>query len=71
VNCGRILDDQKIAEPRTNERLDECLQLAALYPRLVPGGTLTFNPSDARSLLLPIDVEYATWANPRSECVIF
>jgi hypothetical protein len=50
---------------------DEWFQLAALYPRLVPGGTLTFIPSDSRSLLLPIDVEYATWANPRSECVYF
>jgi len=50
---------------------DEWFQLAALYPRLVPRGTLTFIPSDARSLLLPIDVEYATWANPRSECVYF
>jgi hypothetical protein len=50
---------------------DEWFQLAALYPRLAPAGTLTFIPSDARSLLLPIDVEYATWANPRSECVYF
>jgi hypothetical protein len=50
---------------------DEWWQLCALYPRLVPRGTLTFIPTDARSLLLPIDVEYATWANPRSECVYF
>jgi hypothetical protein len=50
---------------------DEWFQLAALYPRLVPRGTLTFIPADARSLLLPIDVEYATWANPNSECVYF
>ena len=54
-----------------NYGFDEWFQLAALYPRLVPRGTLTFIPSDARSLLLPIDVEYATWANPRSECVYF
>jgi hypothetical protein len=54
-----------------NYGFDEWFQLAALYPRLVPGGTLTFIPSNARSLLLPIDIEYATWANPRSECVIF
>ena len=54
-----------------NYGFDEWFQLAAMYPRLVPGGTLTFIPSDARSLLLPIDVEYATWANPRSECVYF
>ena len=54
-----------------NYGFDEWWQLAALYPRLVPRGTLTFIPSDSRSLLLPIDVEYATWANPRSECVYF
>lgn len=54
-----------------NYGFDEWFQLVALYPRLVPGGTLTFIPTDARSLLLPIDVEYATWANPRSECVYF
>jgi hypothetical protein len=50
---------------------DEWFQLAAMYPRLVPGGTLTFVPRDARSQLLPADIEYATWANPRSECVYF
>lgn len=50
---------------------DEWFQLAALYPRLVPSGTLTFIPSDSRSLLLPIDIEYAMWANPRSEAVYF
>lgn len=27
--------------------------------------------SAARSLLLPVDVEYATWANPRSESPYF
>lgn len=54
-----------------NYGFDEWWQLAALYPRLVPRGTLTFIPTDARSLLLPIDVEYTTWANPRSECVYF
>lgn len=50
---------------------DEWFQLAAMYPHLAPGGTLTFIPSDARSLLLPADVEYAQWANPLSECVYF
>jgi hypothetical protein len=50
---------------------DEWFLLAALYPWLAPGGTLTFIPSDARSLLLPADVEYAMWANPRSECLYF
>ena len=50
---------------------DEWFQLAALYPRLVQLGTLTFIPSDARSLLLPVDIEYAMWANPQSESVYF
>ena len=54
-----------------NYGFDEWWQLAALYPRLAPKGTLTFIPSDARSLLLPADVEYAQWANPKSECVYF
>lgn len=54
-----------------NYGFDEWFQLAAMYPRLVPGGTLTFIPTDARSLLLPIDIEYATWANPMSECIYF
>jgi len=50
---------------------DEWFQLAALYPRMVFSGTLTFIPSDSRSLLLPIDIEYAMWANPQSEAVYF
>ena len=54
-----------------NYGFDEWFQLAAMYPWLAPGGTLTFIPSDARSLLLPADVDYAMWANPRSECVYF
>lgn len=48
---------------------DEIFQLVALYPWLVDGGTLTFVPSDARSLFLPADIEFATHANPRSELV--
>ena len=50
---------------------DEWFQLAALYPRMVPRGTLTFLPADAQSLLLPVDIEYVTWANRRSEIVYF
>jgi hypothetical protein len=50
---------------------DEWFQLAALYPRMVAGGALTFIPRDARSLLLPVDLEYAQWANPRSESYYF
>ncbi len=52
-----------------NYGFDEWFQLAGLYPRLVQGGTLSFIPSDARSLFLPMDIEYCTWANPRSEIV--
>ena len=48
---------------------DEWFQLAAIYPRLVRQGTLTFIPVSARSLLLPVDLEYAIWANPRSESI--
>jgi hypothetical protein len=50
---------------------DEWFQLAALYPWLAANGTLTFIPSDARSLLLPVDLEYALWANPKSESIYF
>lgn len=50
---------------------DEWFQLAALYPWLAPNGTLTFIPSDARSLILPVDLEYALWANPKSESIYF
>lgn len=51
--------------------LDEWFLLAALYPRLVRGGTLSFIPTDARSFLLPLDIEYVTWANRRSEIMYF
>jgi hypothetical protein len=50
---------------------DEWFQLAALYPRLVQRGTLSFVPVNARSFLLPVDIEYVTWANRRSEIVYF
>src|SRR5690606_3310894 len=40
--------------------LDEWFLLAALYPRLVRRGTLSFIPTDARSFLLPLDIEYVT-----------
>lgn len=50
---------------------DEFFQLAALYPRLVKGGTLSFIPNNAASVLLPVDIEYVTWANRRSEIVHF
>jgi hypothetical protein len=54
-----------------NYGFDEWFQLAVLYPRLVQRGTLTFIPKDARSLFLPVDLEYAQWANPNSESLFF
>ena len=50
---------------------DEWFQLAAMYPRLVQDGTRTFIPRDSRSLLLPADLEYVMWANPKSESIYF
>ena len=50
---------------------DEWFQLAALYPRFAKAGILSFIPIEARSQLLPLDIEYATWANPKSEIVWF
>lgn len=49
---------------------DEWWQLA-VYPRLARRGVLTFVPTDARSLILPLDIEFATWVHPRSEVVYF
>lgn len=60
---------QRVSWP--NYGFDEWFQLAALYPRMVPRGTLTFVPSGESSMLLPVDIEYVTWANRRSEMVYF
>jgi predicted GH43/DUF377 family glycosyl hydrolase len=50
---------------------DEWFLQAAVYPRAARRGVLSFIPASARSRLLPIDVEYCTWANPRSEVQYF
>ncbi len=50
---------------------DEYFLIAAVYPRAARKGVLSFIPSNARSRLLPLDIEYVTWANPRSELVYF
>lgn len=50
---------------------DEYFLTAAVYPRLARRGVITFLPSDARSQFVPFDIEYVTWANPRSEVVYF
>lgn len=54
-----------------NYGYDEVFQLIALYPWLVKNGTLSFIPHDARSMLLPADVEYALQAHGGSEIVYF
>ena len=50
---------------------DEWFLSVVMYPRLAAGGMLTFVPSGTRSSLLLMDIEYVTWANPKSELVIF
>lgn len=50
---------------------DEWFLMTALYPRLAFEGILTFMPTDAQSLIMPIDIEYATWANTDAEIVPF
>ena len=50
---------------------DEWFLQTAVYPRIAQGGVLSFLPADAGSPLLAVDIEYVTWANPRSEIVYF
>ncbi len=50
---------------------DEWFLLTAVYPRAAFDGFLTFVPAEARSRLLPLDIEYAQWANPDSELAYF
>lgn len=50
---------------------DEWFLLAAVYPRAAHDGILTFVPSDAKSRLLPLDIQYASRANERSELLHF
>lgn len=50
---------------------DEWFLQAAIYPRAARHGILSFIPASARSRLLPIDIEYCTWANPRAEMTFF
>lgn len=42
---------------------DEYFLIAAVYPRAARKGVLSFVPNNARSQLLLLDIEYATWAN--------
>ena len=50
---------------------DEWFLQTALYPRMAKTGVLTFVHASAKSRLLPLDIEYCTWSNPRSEIVYF
>ncbi len=48
---------------------DEWFLNVAVYPRIAQSGVLTFVPWNDRSLnhWFALDIEYVTWANPRSE----
>ncbi len=50
---------------------DEWFLATAIYPRVAASGVLTMVPTSARSLLLALDIEYVTWANPKSQLVYF
>jgi hypothetical protein len=54
---------------------DEWFLTAAVYPRLAPGGVATFFPAAECGFTLHhwfvLDIEYVTWANPRSEVIYF
>ena len=43
----------------------------AVCPRPARPGVLTFVPTDARSKILPLDIEFTKWAHPRNEVVNF
>lgn len=52
---------------------DEWFLMAALYPRMAMNGMLTFVGWNDRTAnhWLALDIEYVTWANPRSEILYF
>ncbi len=52
---------------------DEWFLIAAIYPRLAPGGVLTFMRWDKpqTNQWLALDIEYVTWASPKSEIFFF
>jgi hypothetical protein len=50
---------------------DEWFLLTAVYPRIAKAGVITFLPSNAGSPYIPLDIEYVTWANKRSEIIYF
>jgi hypothetical protein len=52
---------------------DEWCLLAVVYPRMAIEGVLTFLPWDTpvSNQWLALDIEYVTWANPKSELFFF
>ena len=50
---------------------EEWFMTAAMYPRVASAGVLTFIKPTDRSMFLPLDVEYVTWANSNSEIVYY
>lgn len=51
--------------------IDEWFLTTAVYPRIAASGVLTLLPTSARSLFLPMDIEFVTWANPASQAVYY
>lgn len=52
---------------------DEWFLIAVLYPRLAGAGVLTFFPVNQKESnhWFSLDIEYVTWANPKSEILFF
>jgi hypothetical protein len=52
---------------------DEWFLIAAMYPRLALSGVLTFFPINQKESnhWFSLDIEFVTWANPRSEILFF
>ena len=59
------------AEPWPDRGFEKWFLTVAMYPRWAAAGMLTFVPTGFHSSMLLMDIEYATWANPKSELVIF
>lgn len=54
-----------------NYGYDEYFLRLAIFPRVAFHGVLTLVPLGMRSLFLPMDIEYCTWANPIAELIYF
>lgn len=67
--CGNFLPVYGFVWP--DYGYDEWFALTSLYPRIAMNGLLTFVPVGGNAPLFSLDIEYATWANPRSEMVYF